>query len=271
MQSFLFTLIYGENTHVLLEDRKSLERPATLEKIRSEQAAAASAPPTQPNDDDVIILDATGQEPGAVLPMPTHTPIPLHFRTTFISLKPPAIFEQFLGQVKSKWAPRPSTAMVDGMTCAIGTDWIVRIGYVVQGTAHKGIVMEASFFFIRSRGWDIDNMVQAEYLPLQVFPAPADGKPPAILAEFIASIIPQTHAVFSFFTPKHTEEQWSDILGPSDETLNPAEPASQTDSVHSYGFEHATPLLSDWGSGFAQERRSAFLLLRMLLDERLLN
>ncbi|KAF8607614.1 hypothetical protein BDV93DRAFT_541845 [Ceratobasidium sp. AG-I] len=185
--------------------------------------------------------------------MPTHIPLPLHFRTTFISLKPPAILEQFLGQVKAKWASRPSTAVIDGMTCAIGTDWIVRIGYVVQGTAHKGIVMEA------------------EYLPLQILPATADGKPPAILAEFIASIIPQTHAVFNFFTPKLSEEQWSDILGSGDEAPNPTNPVSQTDGIHSYGFEHATPLASDWGSGFVQERRSAFLLLRMLLDERLLN
>lgn len=137
--------MYGENIHILLEDRKSLERPATLEKIRTEQAAAAAVPQIQPDDDDVIILDATGQEPGAVLPKPTNITLPLHFRTTFISLKPPAIFEQFLGQVKAKWAPRPTVAGIDGITCAIGTDWIVRIGHVAQGTTHKGIFLEVSF------------------------------------------------------------------------------------------------------------------------------
>lgn len=157
------------------------------------------------------------------------------------------------------------------MTCAIGTDWIVRIGYVVQGTTHKGIVLEVSLLFGCNASWDTDNVVQVEYLPLQVFPATADGKPPAILAEFIASIIPQSHAVFNFFTPKLSEEQWSDILGPSDETPTPTKRAGQTDGIYSYGFEHATPLSSDWGNGFAQERRSAFLLLRMLLDERILN
>lgn len=117
----------------------------------------------------------------------------------------------------------------------------------------------------------LDTAVQAEYLPLQVLPANTEGKPPTILAEFIASIIPQSHAVFNFFTPKLSEEQWSDIIGPSDDTPKDTPLPSQTDGIHSHGFEHATPLPSDWGSGFAQERRSAFLLLRMLLDERLLN
>ncbi|KAG9118516.1 hypothetical protein FRC07_006931, partial [Ceratobasidium sp. 392] len=258
---FLFTLLYGENTHVLLEDRKSLERPAALEKIRAEQqaatevavAAAAAQPPTV-DDDDVIILDSAGQEPGAVLPKAKDISLPLHFRTTFISLKPPATFEQFLGQVKAKWAPRPSTAMVDGLMCAIGTDWLVRIGYIVQGTMHKGIMLEV------------------EYLPLQILPPTADGKPPAILAEFVSSIVPQSHSSFVFASTRFSEEQWLDILSSGDDTSTRGDKQpTQQGSIYSHGFEHATPLPSDWGSGFVQERRSAFLLLRTLLDERLLN
>jgi hypothetical protein len=137
--------MYGENTHILLEDRKSLERTAALQKIRAEQESANQAATAPVEDDDVIILDAAGQEPGAVLPKVKHIPLPSHFRTTFVSIKPPASFEQFLSQVKAKWAPRPSTTIVDGVTCAIGTDWIVRIGYIVQGTTHKGIMLEVSF------------------------------------------------------------------------------------------------------------------------------
>ncbi|KAG9101328.1 hypothetical protein FS749_007751 [Ceratobasidium sp. UAMH 11750] len=248
---FLYTLQYGENTHILLEDRKSLERPAALKKIRAEQqaaneAAAAAAQPAPVEDDDVIILDAAGQEPGAVLPKVKQIPLPLHFRTTFISLKPPATFEQFLGQVKAKWAPRPTTAMIDGLTCAIGTDWFVRIGYIAQGTVHKGIMLE-------------------------VFPPTADGKPPAILAEFVSSIVPQSHSTFVFASSRFSEEQWSEILSSGDD--KPAQgdkPPARADSIYSHGFEHAVPRPSDWGNGFVQERRSAFLLLRMLLDERLL-
>ncbi|KAG8747534.1 hypothetical protein FRC10_000670 [Ceratobasidium sp. 414] len=249
---------YGENTHILLEDRKSLERPAALEKIRAEQqaaveAAAAAAQPPPIEDDDVIILDAAGQEPGAVLPKVTQIPLPSHFRTTFISLKPPAIFEQFLGQVKAKWASRPATAMIDGLTCAIGTDWIIRIGYIVQGTVHKGIMLEV------------------EYLPLQVLPPTTDGKPPAILAEFVASIVPQSHSTFVFALSRFSEEQWSEILNSGDDTpVQGNKQPARTDSIYSHGFEHAAPRPSDWGCGFVQERRSAFLLLRMLLDERLL-
>lgn len=250
---FLFTLVYGENTHILLEDRKSLERPAALEKIRAEQEAAnreaAAAAPAM-EDDDVIILDATGQEPGAVLPKIKNIPLPLHFRTTFVSLRPPATFEQFLGQVKAKWQPRPSTAVVDGVTWTVGSDWVVRMGYIVQGNAHKGIVLEA------------------EYLPLPVLPPTTDGKPPAILTEFVTSIIPQSHSGFTFLPVRFSEQQWSEILDSADQA--PSKPLGATNGIYSHGFEHAAAHPNDWGCGFAQERRSAFLLLRMMLDERLL-
>ncbi|KAB5595585.1 hypothetical protein CTheo_1046 [Ceratobasidium theobromae] len=250
---FLFALVYGENVHILLEDRKSLERPAALEKIRAEQEAAsqaaAAAVPTV-EDDEVIILDAAGQEPGAVPPKIQNIPLPLHFRTTFISLKPPVVFEQFLGQVKAKWAPRPSTAIIEGITCTIGSDWVVRMGRILQGNVHKG------------------TMLEVEYLPLLVPPPTTDGKPPAILAEFVASIIPQSLASFTFLPTRFSEQQWSEILNSADEV--PPKPLGATEGIYSHGFEHATPHSTDWASGFAQERRSAFLLLRMLLDERLL-
>ncbi|CAE6392011.1 unnamed protein product [Rhizoctonia solani] len=213
---FLYTLAYGENSHILLEDRKSLERPAALEKIRLEQeavnqAAAAATPAPAIEDDDVVIIDATGQEPGAVLPKVKKIPLPLHFRTTFISLRAPSTFEQFLGQVKAKWT---------------------------------------------------------EYLPMQIPPPTTDGQPPAILAEFVASIVPQSHADYTFLPVRFSEQQWSEVLDSADD----AQPRTlgTTEGEYSHGFEYATPRPSDWGSGFTQERRSAFLLLRMLLDEKLL-
>jgi hypothetical protein len=149
---FLYTLAYGENTHILLEDRKSLERPAALEKIRVEQEAAnqaAVAATSVPaiEDDDVVIIDAAGQEPGAVLPKVKKIPLPLHFRTTFLSLRPPSTFEQFLGQVKAKWAPRPSHATIEGVTFTVGTDWIIRMGFIQAGTSQKGIMLEVSVQF----------------------------------------------------------------------------------------------------------------------------
>ncbi|CAE6454295.1 unnamed protein product [Rhizoctonia solani] len=253
-ERFLYTLVYGENAHILLEDRKSLERPAALEKIRFEQeaaeqaAATVSAPPME--DDDVIILDAAGQEPGAVLPKAKNIPLPLHFRTTFISLKPPSTFEQFLGQVKAKWGSRPGNAGIEGVTFTIGTDWIIRVGFIQAGSGHKGVMLET------------------EYLPLQTFPPTTDGQPPAILAEFVASIVPQSHADYTFLPMRFSEEQWSEILGSADDAQ--PKPLGATEGEYSYGFEYATPHPSDWGSGFTQERRSAFLLLRMMLDEKLL-
>ncbi|KAF8681427.1 hypothetical protein RHS04_03405 [Rhizoctonia solani] len=253
---FLYTLAYGENTHILLEDRKSLERPAALEKIRLEQeaanqaAAAAVTPAPAMEDDDVVIIDATGQEPGSVLPKVKKIPLPLHFRTTFISLRPPSTFEQFLGQVKAKWVPRPSHASIEGVTFTIGTDWIIRMGFIQAGTAQKGVMLET------------------EYLPMQTFPPTTDGQPPAILAEFVASIVPQSHADYAFLPVRFSEQQWSEVLGSADDVQSEALGAAE--GVYSHGFEYATPRPSDWGTGFVQERRSAFLLLRMMLDEKLL-
>ncbi|CAE6455544.1 unnamed protein product [Rhizoctonia solani] len=253
-ERFLYTLVYGENAHILLEDRKSLERPAALEKIRVEQeaanqVAATTSAPTM-DDDDVIILDASGQEPGAVLPKAKNIPLPLHFRTTFISLKPPLAFEQFLGQVKAKWGSRPGSAGIDGVTFTVGTDWIIRVGFIQAGSGHKGVMLET------------------EYLPLQTFPPTTDGQPPAILTEFVASIVPQSHADYTFLPMRFSEQQWSEILDSADDAQ--PKPLGATEGEYSYGFEHATPHPSDWGSGFTQERRSAFLLLRMMLDEKLL-
>ncbi|CAE6523091.1 unnamed protein product [Rhizoctonia solani] len=253
-ERFLYTLTYGENIHILLEDRKSLERPAALEKIRTEQeaanqaAAATSAPVME--DDDVIILDASGQEPGAVLPTVRNVPLPLHFRTTFISLKPPSTFEQFLGQVKGKWGPRPNNAGIDGVTFTVGTDWVIRMGFIQAGSGHKGVMLEI------------------EYLPMQTFPSTTDGQPPAILAEFVASIVPQSHADYAFFPMRFSEEQWFEILDSANEAQS--KPLGATEGEYSHGFEYATPRPNDWGSGFTQERRSAFLLLRMMLEEKLL-
>ncbi|CAE6445602.1 unnamed protein product [Rhizoctonia solani] len=255
-ERFLYTLAYGENTHILLEDRKSLERPAALEKIRLEQeaanqaAAAAVTPAPAMEDDDVVIIDATGQEPGSVLPKVKKIPLPLHFRTTFISLRPPSTFEQFLGQVKAKWVPRPSHASIEGVTFTIGTDWIIRMGFIQAGTAQKGVMLET------------------EYLPMQTFPPTTDGQPPAILAEFVASIVPQSHADYAFLPVRFSEQQWSEVLGSADDVQSEALGAAE--GVYSHGFEYATPRPSDWGTGFVQERRSAFLLLRMMLDEKLL-
>jgi hypothetical protein len=67
---------------------------------------------------------------------------------------------------------------------------------------------------------------------------------------------------------RFSEQQWSEVLDSADD----AQPKllGATEGEHSHGFEYATPRPSDWGSGFTQERRSAFLLLRMLLDEKLL-
>lgn len=83
-----------------------------------------------------------------------------HFRTTFLTLRPPGALEQLLAQLKARWlSVRQTTTaqsrgshtsgqqiLIDGQVFAIGTDWIVRIGNVVlAGGAVKGMLLEVSY------------------------------------------------------------------------------------------------------------------------------
>lgn len=144
-----------------------------------------------------------------------------------------------------------------------GTHGVHCAGKCTQGYCTRGMYPSLTSFNTPD-----PEGLKAEYLPLPVLPPTTDGKPPAILAEFVKSIIPQSHASFTFVPVRFSEQQWSDILDSADQA--PSKPLGGTDGIYSHGFEHAAALASDWGCGFAQERRSAFLLLRMLLDERLL-
>lgn len=77
-----------------------------------------------------------------------------HYRSTFLTLRPPGALEQLLGQLKARWVPVRQTTnqsahasghqlTIDGAVFAIGTDWLVRFGNVVlAGGAVKGMVIE---------------------------------------------------------------------------------------------------------------------------------
>lgn len=84
----------------------------------------------------------------------THPP---HYRTTFLTLKPPGALEQLLSQLKARWIPvRQSSSSssqrgqassqqltVEGHVFAIGNDWLVRVGNVIlTGGAVKGMLLE---------------------------------------------------------------------------------------------------------------------------------
>lgn len=120
------TLTMDENVFVLLDDPSAPMRAEVL----------AAAPP--------------GQES-------TYLQGCSHFRTTFLTLRPPGALEQLLAQLKARWVSVRQTGsaptrggqapgqqiLIDGQVFSIGSDWIVRIGNVtLAGGAAKGMLLE---------------------------------------------------------------------------------------------------------------------------------
>lgn len=107
--------------------------------------------PAAPSRADVLAMIAGDAR---TPPQVTHPP---HYRTTFLTLKPPGALEQVLSQLKARWIPvRQSSASslqrgqttsqqlsVEGHIFAIGNDWLVRVGNVIlAGGAVKGMLLE---------------------------------------------------------------------------------------------------------------------------------
>lgn len=109
--------------------------------------------PVAPTRADVLAAAPPGQE-AAYLQGPTH------YRTTFLTLRPPGALEQLLAQLKARWvsvrqsgsssAPqRGKTSgqqlLIEGHIFAIGNDWLVRVGNVtLAGGAVKGMLLEVN-------------------------------------------------------------------------------------------------------------------------------
>jgi hypothetical protein len=106
--------------------------------------------PLAPTRADVLAAAPPGQA-SAYLQGPTH------YRTTFLTLRPPGALEPLLAQLKARWvsvrqsAPgvpqRGQTAgqqlLIEGHIFAIGNDWLVRVGNVIlAGGAVKGMLLE---------------------------------------------------------------------------------------------------------------------------------
>ena len=108
--------------------------------------------PAAPSRADVLAASqGTDGRPPSQVP---HLP---HYRTTFLTLRPPGALEQLLGQLKARWMPvrqssvgssqraqAPSQQLtVEGHVFAIGNDWLVRVGNVIlAGGAVKGMLLE---------------------------------------------------------------------------------------------------------------------------------
>jgi hypothetical protein len=110
--------------------------------------------PSAPTHTDVIADD----HPHGNQSAHSHSGIP-HYRTTFLTLRPPGALEQLLAQLRARWVSvrqSPSNApqrgqglgqqvVVEGSVFAIGTDWLVRVGNVtLAGGAAKGMLLEVT-------------------------------------------------------------------------------------------------------------------------------
>ncbi|KAF9009037.1 hypothetical protein BDQ17DRAFT_1398141 [Cyathus striatus] len=234
-ERILCTLTMDNNVFVLLED------------------------PMAPTRAEVLAVAPPGQER-------TYLQGPSHFRTTFLTLRPPGALEQLLAQLKARWVPvrQGATAgssrgqtggqqlIIDGHTFSIGTDWLVRIGNVVlAGGLIKGMLLEA------------------EYLPLPVLPT-SNGTS-EMLSNLILSILPNVRDAKTVAVTI-SDTQWEDVLwereeeGKDDATTSP----KPENEVYSCGFEDIPDIKrGDW-VGIDRDRRSAYLIVGALRSEGIL-
>jgi len=235
----MYALTMDENVFILLED------------------------PAAPSRADVLAAVAPGQEEVWLLNHPSH------YRTTFLTLRPPGALEQLLEQIKARWVSVRSTSAsagqrsllgggqqltIEGHIFAIGTDWLVRIGNVLAGGQVKGMLLEA------------------EYLPLPVLhSAVADGTS-ELLSNLLISILPNIRDAKTAAVTI-SDAQWEDVLWDREEeakgTRNLGE-QEQNDDPYAWDNTDTTDWKQgDW-VGVDRDKRSAFLIVGALRSEGLL-
>jgi hypothetical protein len=107
----------------------------------------------------VLLEDPSAPQRADIVATSNNIQNPAHYRTTFLTLKPPGALEGLLSQLKARWAsvrqystnapPKGPEAgqqlLIEGNIFAIGTDWLVRAGNVtLAGGAMKGMLLEVS-------------------------------------------------------------------------------------------------------------------------------
>ncbi|KAG6854811.1 hypothetical protein C0991_001238 [Blastosporella zonata] len=222
--------------------------------------------PLAPTRADVLAAAPPGQE-AAYLEGPTH------FRTTFLTLRPPGALEQLLAQLKARWlsvrqssssAPQRGQSsgqqlMIDGHQYAIGSDWLVRVGNVcLAGGGIKGMVLEA------------------EYLPLPVLHSPVADGTSELLSNLLTSILPNVKDAKTVAVTI-SDSQWEDVLwdreqgDQGDKSAEVGEePSENLEDIYAYGDEDIPEKKAkDW-VGIDRDRRSAYLIMGALRSEGIL-
>jgi len=236
------TLSMHENVFVLLEDPSAPTRADVL----------AVAPPDQP---------------------PSQVPGPTHYRTTFLTLRPPGALEQLLAQLRARWLPVRQTTSnapqrgqatgqhltIDGYVFSIGSDWLVRVGNVIlAGGAVKGMLLEA------------------EYLPLPVLHSQTTDGTSELLSNLLTSVLPNVRDAKTVAVTI-SDSQWEEVLWDREEEEEEAEEREKdrgteaiVDDIYvSAERDNDGPVKGDW-SGVDRDRRSAFLIIGALKSEGIL-
>jgi len=210
----------------------------------------------------VDVLAAVQNAPAQV----THPP---HYRTTFLTLRPPGALEQVLSQLKARWIPvRQSSSSssqrgqassqqltVEGQVFGIGNDWLVRVGNVIlAGGAVKGMLLEA------------------EYLPLPVLHSQAADGTSELLSNLLLSVLPNIRDAKTVAVAV-TDSQWEEVLWDREEEerlSREKEVEVDEEEIFVAGEEGlAGKKRGDW-TGVDRDRRSAFLIIGALRSEGIL-
>ncbi|TFK43503.1 hypothetical protein BDQ12DRAFT_675081 [Crucibulum laeve] len=232
------TLTMDDNVFVLLED------------------------PVAPSRADVLAVAPPGQEF-------IYLQGPSHFRTTFLTLRPPGALEQLLAQLKARWVSvRQSSSsvpqrgqtggqqlLIDGHIFSIGTDWLVRVGNVVlAGGAVKGMLLEA------------------EYLPLPTLQSPMADGTSELLSNLLLSVLPNVPEAKTVAVTI-SDTQWEDVLltrEDAEKEVEEVENKEAEEDVYASGYEHVPDKRAgDW-VGVERDRRSAYLIMGALRSEGIL-
>ncbi|KAF9457010.1 hypothetical protein BDZ94DRAFT_1228641 [Collybia nuda] len=224
--------------------------------------------PVAPTRADVIAAAPPGQEA-------TYLQGPAHFRTTFLTLRPPGALEQLLAQLKARWVSvRQTTSssapsrgqtsgqqlLIEGFIFAIGNDWLVRVGNVILGGgAVKGMLLEA------------------EYLPLPALHSPVADGTSELLSNLLTSVLPNVQDAKTVAVTI-SNLQWEDVLWDREEEekenknagQNWTEEGHDSDEIYIFGDEETPKKKRDDWVGVDRDRRSSYLIMGALRSEGIL-
>lgn len=238
--------------------------------------------PMAPTRADVLAAAPPGQET-AYLQGPTH------YRTTFLTLRPPGALEQLLAQLKARWVSVRQSAsssapqrgktsgqqlLIEGHIFAIGNDWLVRVGNVIlAGGAVKGMLLEVIRIHNRNLS-DIKVYEQAEYLPLPVLHSPIADGTSELLSNLLTSVLPNVRDAKTVAVTI-SDTQWEDVLWDREEegkenNSGQEQGREELEEIYVFGDEGIPrKKYGDW-VGVDRDRRSSYLIMGALRSEGIL-